>query len=135
MLPQVPSASASSVTGPRGDGEGEGEGERFCSSHHVYASAVSTWIAGMATSAGRDGGGGTRNWRSPRPQANASAAPPVKKATSAPSFAAKWSSSCRGTALPASVFTACSAAAPSLEPPPNPARTGIRLASLIATPK
>src|SRR5256885_1291771 len=88
----------------------------------------------MATRAGREGGAGRRNWRSPRPHATASAAPPAKNATSEPSRAAKCSSSCRGTALPASAFTACNAAAPSLEPPPSPARTGIRLVRVIATP-
>jgi len=50
MLPQVLSASASSVTGPRE------EGDRFCASHHAYASGVATWIGGTATRAGCDAG-------------------------------------------------------------------------------
>src|SRR5206468_4762326 len=105
MLPHVVKASGSSATGPRA------LGEAFWSSHHLYASGVATEIAGTATVAGIAGGAGMRNRRSPRPHATARGAPLAKNATSAPSFEAKWSSSCRGTALPANALTACSAAA------------------------
>src|SRR6266699_2903484 len=130
MLPHPTKASASSSRGPRGAGSG------CISSHQPYASGVATATGGSAraTSAGAAGGAGIRNRRSPRPHASAVGAPLAKNATSAPSRVAKWSSSWRGTALPASAFTACSAAAASLDPPPRPERTGIRLVSSSATP-
>ena len=96
--------------------------------------ATPTGGEGIAIRAGMAGGGANRNSRSPRPHATAQGAPLAKKATSAPRRVAKYSSSCEGTALPASRFTAWSAAAASLEPPPNPARTGIRFVSSSATP-
>ena len=92
-------------------------------------------MGGTATSAGAAGGGAKRNNRSPRPHATAAGAPLARKATSAPSRVARCSSSGRGTASPPRAFTARSAAAASLEPPPSPARTGIRFTSSIATPK
>src|SRR5947207_2674094 len=61
---------------------------------------------GTATSAGAAGGGSSRNSRSPRPHATAAGTPLAKKGTSAPSRTPKWSSSCRGTTLPASAFAA-----------------------------
>src|SRR2546428_490718 len=130
MLPHPLNASASSRSGPRGAGSG------CISSHQPYASGVETLKGGStrATSAGAAGGAGTRNCRSPRPHASAAGAPLAKNATSAPSRVAKWSSSWRGTTLPASAFTACSAAAASLDPPPRPDRTGMRFVSSSATP-
>src|SRR3989449_1951725 len=102
----------------------------------LFRSGVATARGGGGTarSAGAAGGGTSRNSRSPRPHATAAGAPLAQNATSAPSRAAKWSSSWRGTASPASAFTAWSAAAASLDPPPSPARTGMRFVSSIATP-
>ena len=120
-LPSGESASRSSATAPRRPADC-----RAASTQPIRLRRRDR-IGGVTSSTGAAGRAGSRSRRSPRPQPSASGAPLRKNGTSLPSRAANWSSSCRGTASPASRLTASRAAAASLEPPPRPAWTGIRL--------